>query len=178
MKTIILISSLSLTMVVGAFWAKPNIVLAQTCNYFAGTAVTGKSVNIDLCSIVPASSRSVDFVYYLGNQQLVSQANCDNGTWTTFPERQIHRPRSQATQTMLEVVCSYRFDSSQSTSRIATAIVFSPPSNVRTSPNGNIICSVRERRNINIYGSVGSWYYTDVCGEMGLIHSSQIKFDN
>ncbi|MGV2391194.1 MAG UNVERIFIED_CONTAM: hypothetical protein LVR29_32825 [Microcystis novacekii LVE1205-3] len=63
MKKIILISSLSLTMVVGTSWVKPNIVLAQTCNYFAGTAVTGKSVNIDLCSIVPASSRSVDFVY-------------------------------------------------------------------------------------------------------------------
>jgi len=166
MKKIILISSLSLTMVIGASWAKPNIVLAETCNYFAGTAVTGKSVNIDLCSIVLASSRSVDFVYYLGR------------TWTTFPERQIHRPRSQATQTMLEVVCSYRFNSSQSTSRIAAAIVFSPPSNVRTSPNGNIICSVKERRTINIYGSVGSWYYTNVCGEMGVIHSSQIKFDN
>jgi hypothetical protein len=56
--------------------------------------------------------------------------------------------------------------------------VFSPPSNVRTSPNGNIICSVRERRTINIYDSVGSWYYTNVCGEMGVIHSSQIKFAN
>jgi hypothetical protein len=176
MKTIILISSLSLTMVVGASLSKQNIVLSQTCNYFAGTAVMGESVNIDLCSIAPASSRSVDFVYYLGNKRLVSQANCDKGTWTTFPERQIHRPRSQATQTMLEVVCSYRFDSSQSTSRVGAAMVFSPPSNVRKSPNGDIICSVRKRMTINIYGSVGSWYYTDVCGEMGVIHSSQIKF--
>jgi len=31
---------------------------------------------------------------------------------------------------------------------------------------------------INIYGSVGSWYDTNVYGEMGVIHSSQIKFDN
>ncbi|WP_071839444.1 MULTISPECIES: hypothetical protein [Microcystis] len=37
---------------------------------------------------------------------------------------------------------------------------------------------VIKSRTINIYGSVGSWYYTDVCGEMGVIHSSQIKFDN
>jgi len=77
MKTIILISSLSLTMVVGAFWAKPNIVLAQTCNYFAGTAVTGKSVNIDLCSIVPASSRSVNSVF--------STIKCEN-----IPQWQYH----------------------------------------------------------------------------------------
>ena len=37
---------------------------------------------------------------------------------------------------------------------------------------------VIKSRTINIYGSVGSWYDTNVYGEMGVIHSSQIKFDN
>ncbi|MCA2721917.1 MAG: hypothetical protein IM333_16560 [Microcystis sp. M048S1] len=37
---------------------------------------------------------------------------------------------------------------------------------------------VIKSRTINIYGSVGPWYDTDVWGEMGVIHSSQIKFDN
>ncbi|GBF52650.1 hypothetical protein N0824_00499 [Microcystis sp. 0824] len=37
---------------------------------------------------------------------------------------------------------------------------------------------VIKSRTINIYGSVGPWYDGDVCGEMGVIHSSQIKFDN
>lgn len=56
------------------------------------------------------------------------------------------------------------------------AIVFDPPSNVRQSPNGNFLCSIRERTTINIYSSTGDWYYTDICGTMGVIHSSQITF--
>jgi hypothetical protein len=62
------------------------------------------------------------------------------------------------------------------TSRIGVAIVFDPPSNVRESPNGRILCSVREKTTINIYGSTSSWYYTDVCDNMGVIDSSQITF--
>jgi hypothetical protein len=146
------------------------VASAQSCNYFAGTAVNGKSVNVDLCSISIPSDRSVDFVYYLGSERIQSQANCPNGTWTTFPERQINRPQSAATQRMLNVVCSYR--ETQATS----AFVFDPPSNVRRSPNGNILCSVKTRQSINIYGSVGSWYYTDVCGAIGVIDAGQLKF--
>jgi hypothetical protein len=146
------------------------IALAQSCNYFAGTAVNGKSVNVDLCSISIPSDRSVDFVYYLGSERVQSQANCPNGTWTTFPERQLNRPQSAATQRMLNVVCSYR------ESQTTTAFVFDPPSNVRRSPNGAILCSLKTRRSINIYGAIGSWYYTDACGEVGVIDASQLKF--
>lgn len=56
------------------------------------------------------------------------------------------------------------------------AIVFDPPSNVRKTPNGEIICSVIERGAINISGSTENWYYTDVCGTRGVIHRSQITF--
>jgi hypothetical protein len=45
---------------------------AQTCNYYAGTAVTGQSVNVDLCSITQASAQSMNFVYYLGRQRIKS----------------------------------------------------------------------------------------------------------
>lgn len=64
------------------------------------------------------------------------------------------------------------------TNNIGVAIVFDPPSNVRETPNGKILCSVREPATINIYGQQGQWYDTDVCGrgKRGLIHSSQIKF--
>lgn len=62
------------------------------------------------------------------------------------------------------------------TSSAGSAIVFDPPSNVRNAPNGGILCSVRERTTINIYEKVGDWYNTDVCGQMGVIHSSQVKF--
>jgi hypothetical protein len=67
--------------------------------------------------------------------------------------------------------------SSPPTASTGVAIVFDPPSNVRKSPDGAILCSVRKKTTINIYGSTGSWYYTDVCGNMGVIHSDQITFN-
>ena len=85
-----------------------QIAVAQSCNYFAGTAVAGQKVNLNKCSIDRVSSTSIDFVYYLGSKKFRSQANCNDGTWTTFADRQVHRPQSQATQNMLDVVCSYR----------------------------------------------------------------------
>ena len=66
--------------------------------------------------------------------------------------------------------------SSRGVSRPGTAIVFDPPSNVKKDPNGEILCSVRKRMTIKVYGSIDSWYYTDICGTMGVIHYSQIKF--
>ena len=62
------------------------------------------------------------------------------------------------------------------TSTAGAAIVFAPPSNVRATPNGAIICSVRSVTSINIYGSTNGWYRTDACGSMGYIHHSQIRF--
>lgn len=144
---------------------------AQTGNYYAGQAVDGRSVNVDLTSVSRASDHSINFVYYLGSERVEAQANCTAGNWTTFPERQTHRPQSQATQNMLDAVCSSL--TSDSSNR---AIVFAPPSNVRVSPNGNILCTVRSRTTVDTYGSIGDWYYTDVCGQMGVIHSSQIRF--
>jgi hypothetical protein len=55
------------------------------------------------------------------------------------------------------------------------ASVFAPPSNVRKSPNGEILCSVSQKKLINLYGTIGSWYYTDICGSMGVIDASQIS---
>lgn len=67
------------------------------------------------------------------------------------------------------------------TSSARSAIVIDPPSNVRTSPNGDVICSIKSRDTINIYGTDSrnsEWYSTDACGQgrIGLIHSSQIRF--
>jgi len=150
---------------------------AQTCNYFAGEAIGGQSINVDLCSISRASSNSVDFTYYLSKERIESQANCIKGTWTTFPEKVLQLPQSKATQEMINVVCSYRFSSQNSDARVGNAFVFAPPSNVRISPNREILCSVGTRRTIKVYGSIGSWFYTDICGAMGVIHSSQIRFN-
>jgi hypothetical protein len=152
-------------------------VLSQTSNFFAGTAVGGQAINVDLRSIRRVSSSSIDFVYYLGSTRIYSQANCLDGYWVTFPERQTNRPQSQATQRMLDKVCSYQGSGSASQSRgPGVAIVFAPPSNVRNSPNGEILCSVRTRQAINVYGREGQWYLTDFCGGRGYIHEGQVRF--
>lgn len=63
-----------------------------------------------------------------------------------------------------------------------TATVIDPPTNIRLSPNGTILCVVKQRTTVNITGSTnvsdnnGTWYYTDACGRTGVIHSSQIRF--
>jgi chromosome segregation ATPase len=64
-----------------------------------------------------------------------------------------------------------------SQSKKGVAIVFDPPSNVRATPDGDILCSVSTKATINIYDSVGDWYYTDVCGGQGVIHKSQVEFE-
>ena len=56
------------------------------------------------------------------------------------------------------------------------ATVVDPPSNIRTSPNGEIICSIRTVKTINIYGYKNGWYKTDACGEIGYINKSQVRF--
>ncbi len=163
-----------LTLATGTIWGLAASASAELL-YYAGRAVEGQRVTVDLDTISRASSRSVDFVYYLGQEKIWSQANCVAGTWTTFPERAVHRPQSPATRNMLDVVCNY--DSNPTaTSRVGTAFVFDPPSNVRAYPNGDILCTVRQPSTINLYGAIGKWYYTDVCGSIGVIHTSQLRF--
>ncbi len=64
------------------------------------------------------------------------------------------------------------------------AFVYKPPSNVRTEPNGDVLCSIDEPTDINVYDYAGStyngsrevkWYYTDACGSMGVIAYSQFR---
>ncbi|MCY7273099.1 MAG: hypothetical protein LH702_04965 [Phormidesmis sp. CAN_BIN44] len=53
----------------------PRIAVAQNCNYYAGQASNGQTINVDLCSTRRVSDRSVDFVYFLGSERIYSQAN-------------------------------------------------------------------------------------------------------
>lgn len=65
---------------------------------------------------------------------------------------------------------------SNSPNKMAT--VFAPPSNVRATPtsDGQVLCAVDTIKKIKIYGSEKEWYKTDVCGKIGYIHKSQIRF--
>ena len=57
------------------------------------------------------------------------------------------------------------------------AVIYAPPSNVRATPNGQIICSIKAVTSINTYGYEKGWYLTDICGRDGYIHESQIRFE-
>lgn len=88
------------------------------------------------------------------------------GTTGVIHSSQIRRQNAPATTTTPQ------------TSTTGVALVFDPPSNVRASPNGAILCAVTAKTHINIYGRDGEWYETDACGTMGVIHSGQLTFQN
>ena len=142
------------------------IAQASSCYRYAGDSALGQEVTVNLCSISPTGNRQVDFTYYLDDEPIASRANCTSGSWTTFPERQTHLPQSRATQSMIGSVCRAVAE---------LAVVFAPPSNIRDVPNGDILCTIEETGNLSVFGSTGSWYYTNACGSFGVIHSSQIR---
>lgn len=195
--------------------AAAPVAAAPACNYNfpAGSAVGGQAVTVDTCSVKAGNPRSIEFVYYLGQEKIESSADCPGGNWTTYPERAVHYPQSAATQTMLNAVCQAAGETAivaqapvaavapapvaaapapvaaaptatedvGSYIRLSTtATVFDPPSNVRSSPNGSVICQVDQYRTINIMGSQdttkGLWHTTDACGDQGWIHTSQVQF--
>ena len=146
--------------------------------YEAGTAVGGQHVRVDLSTIKTISNQGeVEFVYYLGNERISSIANCTEGTWITLPEVKTHSPKSVATQNMVNRVCSGMQNSGgPSASTSGAAIVFDPPSNIRVTPNGGILCSVTSKGTIPIQRKIGDWYETDFCGSTGYIHKGQVRF--
>ena len=149
------------------FMQPTSIAQASSCYRYAGDSATGQEVTVNLCSISSIGNRRVNFTYYLDDEPISSQANCTNGSWTTFPEGQTHLPQSRAPKSMISSVCRAVAE---------MAIVFAPPSNVRTFPDGPILCTLEREGNLSTYGSTNSWYYTDACGSFGVIHSSQIRF--
>jgi len=139
---------------------------------FMGRASTGESISVN-----DRIDSSGNFTYQIGSNIIRARADCSRNRW--FAEGYgWYLPQSSATQQMLNYVCNSILVSQAvpSVSPAGVAIVFDPPSNVRTRPNGQIICSVREQATINIYGSENGWYRTDVCGTLGFIHKSQIRF--
>ncbi|WP_058999420.1 serine/threonine-protein kinase [Leptolyngbya sp. NIES-2104] len=152
----------------------------QACRLQTGTTLRAQTLTLDTCSIDASNPSLIRFIYYLNADRVQAQTDCASGTWTSFPENQVNRPQSPATEKMLERICGAKSPqgaaSNDSISKAGVATVFNPPSNVRVSPNGAILCSVREKRNINVYDLKGDWYTTDVCGTSGVIHRGQLKF--
>ncbi len=142
------------------------------CHYTLGTASGGQSVKLDRCTIERQRDRRVNFTYMLGDESINAQANCRTNTWTTFPDRTTHSPQSRATSDLLKLVCS----APSSNPGTGIGIVFDPPSHIRKSPNGAIVCTIRELTAIELAGGVTNdgWVRTRACGG-GVIHQSQIR---
>ncbi len=164
------------TLSLGTVLSLATVTQAQSSLRYIGQAVGGQRVSVDLNSITSASFRSVNFVYYLGNDRRPSQADCVDRTWTTFEDGVVRSPQSATTANMLELVCSGGASTQPSQSVGSQSwFVFAPPSNVRVSPNGSVLCVLRSPVSIRVSGFSGQWAITDVCGSRGYIHNSQIE---
>jgi hypothetical protein len=145
---------------------------------YQGKASTGEgvTVNLDSVQVVMRSlgvlrSPSYFFTYRIGPNEVYAHTQC-NGTFS--PSKDGDRfdaaiePNSSATRRMLNRVCTYH---------VKTPRVFAPPSNVRALPDGKVLCTIQQGIRINTYGAYekGDWLYTNACGKLGVIHSSQVR---
>jgi hypothetical protein len=156
-----------------------NASLAGADNWeYQGKASTGEAVTVNLDSVnVVLRSLGMEgppayfFSYRIGSEDVFAFTHC-NGEFSTSTDgdtfKNLVKPNSKATRNMLDRVCSYH---------VKTARVFAPPSNVRFEPEGRTICTIQNKTQITTYGAYekGDWFYTDACGKLGVIHSSQIR---
>lgn len=139
-----------------------------------GTASGGQTIRLDTASIPRyrnSASGGSKFAYYLGNERLEAEAICTRGVWTV--EGQEYKPQSQTTRNMLSIVCSARY--AEPMEDRGYVLVFDPPSRVRSSPGGEVKCTLDGMVVISVYPEPrDGWYRTDACSS-GWIHSSQIR---
>jgi hypothetical protein len=140
-----------------------------------GKASTGETISLSLDSI-QVMKRSLGlakppgyfFQYRIGPDRIHGMTSC-NGEFSTSRSGDRYgrpiKPKSEANQRMLDRVCSYG----------VMTVQVSSPTPVRMGPEGEIICSIKNNRNITLYGQDGEWFYTDACRKIGVIHSSQIR---
>jgi serine/threonine protein kinase len=97
----------------------------------------------------------------------------------TVPSVEIPQPTPEAMPTETPSPEATSEPTPQPTSDNRTAVVFNPPTYVRTEPNitGSILCPVRTVTTINVYEATGGWYETDICGSIGYIHRKSLRFE-
>lgn len=170
----------------------PAAIAQQNVTYYAGESSDGRRVVLDLSSlyasgnILESGRYHASFVYFLDSERLPSQANCsDDGTWKIRGAGPVYAPESRAEQNMLNTVCGelIRYMNVSNPDRPMepivprVAVLQESVSEIKTSPNGDTLCTVEGRGFINIHGHLDDWYSTDICrGELGVIHESQINY--
>lgn len=155
-----------------AFISTP--ALAEMLNL--GKASTGAIIKLDTQSIqrqTGVSIGKVNFTYYLGGEKMPSTANCQSGKW--MAKGRENTPQSKATRDMISIVCSAKTLTENQQEDFATVLIYDPPSNIRQTPNGKVICSISQMLVTSVYvEDQNGWYQTDSCGG-GWIHQSQIR---
>lgn len=168
--------SVSMAAIATISHARPALA-GEDCNFRLGNSVAGSPMAVDLCSLRPVPrSFNVEFTYSIEGVQINANANCRDNSWYIPSDDTRHVPRSRATENMLKIICTAPRDAS-SDSRLA--VIFNPPSNIRRSPNGPIICTVTELRTISTSSAIPSGWiraYVPGCGG-GYIHKSQVAFN-
>ena len=142
-----------------------------------GTASGGQTVRLDTDS-VPRTPKGMSVwtgaTYYLGNEKLLAEINCSQRYWTIQGESGQYRPQSQATRNLLALACSIRRIDNQAEDT-GYLLVFNPPSNIRSSPGGNVKCVIDTMEVITVYPEPNNGgYSTSNCGG-GWISKTQVR---
>jgi hypothetical protein len=161
---------------------------AQAEMVVLGTASTGETLTLDTNSVsrgTPAGTGLfITATYYLDSERIDASISCRHNYWVVGETQ--YTPQSQATRNLISTACRIAINSQSRQSnqsqqrqqtRERTWIVYDPPSNVRYSPNGEVLCTIPDKRRVWIYGNpVNGWYRTPACeGADGWIHESQIR---
>lgn len=139
-----------------------------------GTASTGQTVSLDTNSIPFTEGTYANATYYLGEEKLAASIHCGQNYWTVKGDSTRYTPQSQATQNLVTLACSIR-QSNNKIEGMSYVVVYYPPSNVRSTPNGSVKCVIENMQIIRVVGEPrGTWYSTTACGG-GWIDQSQIR---
>jgi hypothetical protein len=143
-----------------------------------GEAAGGQVVRLDTASITRNGNSGSwwgGFTYYLGGERINAEVHCGQGTW--YVDGRSYTPQSRTTETMIRLVCSARQVTDEARGPdMAYMLVFDPPSNVRSSPGGSVICMIDQMEIIRVYVEPrDGWFLTTACGSSGWIHESQIR---
>jgi len=150
---------------------------AQAEMLVLGTASTGETLTLDTDSIPRAPRASIralgNATYYLNDERIDAEINCGRGSWTVRGSSTQYRPQSQATRNLVSLACSIsRIDDQREDT--GYLLVYDPPSNVRSTPNGSVKCVIDTMRIIRVYSEPrNGWYQTDACD--GWISESQVR---
>lgn len=150
---------------------------AQAEMLVLGTASTGQTVTLDTNSVSRSQRGTGLFIsarYYLGDERVNADISCRDNYWVVSGESTQYRPQSQATRNLLSVACGVSRINNQ-LEDAQDLLVYDPPSNVRSTPNGSVKCVIENMQIIRVVGEPrGTWYSTTACGG-GWIDQSQIR---